>query len=82
MLGLVSLCLFTIATAGFILSLLKYPRASQLQVWGIRLSYGMGFFGVLAMRIHQGFFGQLSLLIISSLVVSFLAFELSSRRLD
>ena len=81
MLGLVSLFFFTMATAGFVLSLAKYPQGSQVRVWGIRLSYAMGFLGVVTMRLYQGFFSQLSLLIVSSVAVSFLAFELSSRRL-
>lgn len=82
MLGLVSLVFFTMATGGFILFMAKYPHGSEIRVWGIRLSYVLGFVGVFSMRLYRGSFSELSLLIISTLVVSFVAFELSSKYLD
>ena len=82
MLDLVSLFFFTMATGGFILFMVKYPHGSEIRLWGIRLSYVLGFVGVLAMRIYSGSFSELSLLIVSSLVVSLVAFELSTKYLD
>ena len=82
MLGLVSLFFFTIATGGFILFMAKYPYGSDVRQWGIRVSCVLGFVGVLAMRLYRGSFSEPSLLIVSTLVVSLLAFELSTRYLD
>ena len=82
MLGLVSLFFFTMATGGFIFFMAKYPQGSEVRLWGIRLSYLLGFVGVLAMRLYRGSFSEPSLVIISTLVVSLVAFELSARYLD
>ena len=51
-------------------------------MWGIRLSYALGFFGVLAWRFYRGSFSELSLLTVSALLVSLVAFELSTKYLD
>ena len=80
--ALASLLLFTMASAGFIIFLIKYPRGSEVRLWGIRACHGLGFLGVASMRLARGNFSELSLLIISSLVVSVVAFELSSKYLD
>ncbi len=82
MLGLVSLFFFTMATGGFVLFMVKYPHGSDIRTWGIRLSYALGFFGVLAWRVHQGAFSEISLLTVSALLVSLVAFELSTKYLD
>ncbi len=82
MLGLVSLFFFTMATGGFLLFMVKYPHGSEIRMWGIRLSYALGFFGVMAWRIHRGSFSELSLLTVSALLVSLVAFELSTKYLD
>ena len=74
--------LFTMASAGFIIFLVKHPRGSDGRLWGIRACHGLGFLGVAAMRLARGDFTERSLLIISSLVVSVVAFELSSRYFD
>ncbi|MDA2930789.1 hypothetical protein MYX84_12740, partial [Acidobacteria bacterium AH-259-O06] len=68
MFGLVSLFFFTMASAGFILFMAKYPRGSEVRMWGIRVCHLLGFVGVLMMRIYRGSFTELSLLIISSLL--------------
>ncbi|MFQ5930268.1 MAG: hypothetical protein ACE5MK_11260 [Acidobacteriota bacterium] len=60
----------------------KYPRGSEVRMWGIRVCHVLGFGGVLMMRIYRGSFTELSLLIISSLVVSLVAFEFSTKYLD
>ncbi len=77
-----SLLLFTMASAGFIIFLVKYPRGSAARLWGIRACHGLGFLGVAAMRLAHGTFTERSLLIISSLVVSAIAVELASKYLD
>lgn len=82
MMGLISLFFFTMASAGFILFMAKYPHGSEVRMWGIRFCYLLGFLGVLATRLYWGHFSEISLLIVASLVVSLLAFELSSRYLD
>lgn len=81
MLRLASLFFFTMASAGFVLFMWKYPRSSDVRLWGIRLCHLLGFIGVLMMRLGRGHFSELSLLIISSLVVSAITFELSMRYL-
>ena len=70
------------ATGGFVLFMVKYPHGSDIRTWGIRLSYGLGFFGVLAWRVHRGAFSEISLLTVSALLVSLVAFELSTKYLD
>ena len=82
MLSLVSLFFFTMASAGFVLFMLKYSHGSEVRMWGIRLCYFLGFLGVLMMRLSRGYFSELSLLITSSLVVSVIVFELSTQYLD
>jgi hypothetical protein len=82
MLDLLALFFFTMATGGFILFMVKYPHGSEVRLWGIRLSHFLGFVGVVAMRLYRGYFSELSLLIVSALVVSLLMFELSTRSYD
>jgi len=76
-----SLLLYTSASVGFIFFMVKYPRQSNVRMWGLRLCYLLGFAGVLVMRFSRGSFSELSLLVLSSLVVSLIAFELSMRYL-
>lgn len=75
MLSLASLFFFTVASAGFILFMTKYPHGSEVRMWGIRLCHVSGFLGVLLMRLFQGFFTELSLLISSTLIVSLVVTE-------
>ncbi len=79
LLELASLFFFALASAGFILSMVKYPRGSAARLWGIRLCHLFGFAGVGLLRWARGQFSDLALLVVSSLVVSMIAFELSSR---
>lgn len=69
------------ASFGFLLFMLKYPRGSEVQMWGIRLCHILGLLGVLTLRLWRGQFTELSLLIVSSLIVSIVSFELSIRYL-
>ncbi|MCH8819350.1 MAG: hypothetical protein IIB03_03405 [Acidobacteria bacterium] len=71
MLGLVALFIFAVATGGFILCREKDPHGSELCMWGIRGSYVLGFVGVLS-----------GLLIMATLVVALMAFELFTEYLD
>ncbi len=82
LLGLSSLFFFSMASAGFILCLVRYPRTSQQWLWGIRASHLFGFVGVGLLRLARGHFTDNALLIISSLVVSLVAFEVSRRFLQ
>ena len=78
-LELIALFYFTMSSAGFILFLFKYRHGSEIRLWGIRACHTLGFLGVACLRLSAGFFTDPSLLIISSLIVSLLAFEVSSR---
>lgn len=75
--SLASLFFFTVASAGFILFMTKYSHGSEVRLWGIRLCHVSGFLGVLLMRLSNGFFTELSLLISSTLIVSLVVTEVS-----
>jgi len=79
LLRLAALFFFTMASFGFLLFMLKYPRGSDVQLWGIRLSYLLGFIGVFMLTLWRGSFTEFSAIIISSLVVSLIVFEVSTR---
>ena len=78
-LSLTALFFFTMASAGFVLVMIRYPTGSSVRVWGVRVCHGLGFLGVLLMRLSRGAFSEPSLLVVSSLVVSLVAFELTQR---
>jgi uncharacterized RDD family membrane protein YckC len=78
-LDLTALFFFTMASAGFILFTMRFPRGTEGRRWGIRTCHLFGFLGVGFHRLSHGQFTEVALLIISSLVVSFVAFEVSSR---
>ncbi|HXK58338.1 MAG TPA: hypothetical protein PLP42_00450 [Acidobacteriota bacterium] len=80
-LALGSLFFFTMASAGFVLVIIRYPFGSNLRVWGIRFCHALGFVGVILMRLSRGSFSDASLLVVSSLIVSFLSFEMSRKYL-
>ncbi len=82
MLQLFSLFFFSMASAGFILFMVRYPRGSDVRLWGIRVSYLFGFIGVVFLRLSHGHFTEAALLTISSLIVSLIAFEVASRFLE
>ena len=75
---LAALFFFSMASAGFVIFSIKYPRGSEVRLWGIRCCHLFGFTGVLFLRLSQGQLNEVTLLILSSLVVSLLAFEISS----
>lgn len=79
LLSLISLLLYSFASLGFIVFIAKYRHKSHERIWGMRLCYMLGFAGVLAMRLSRGNFSELSLLVVSSLIVSLITFELSTR---
>ena len=78
-LSLAALFFFTMASFGFVYFMLKYPRHSEMRLWGIRLCHGSGFMGVVLLRLWRGSFDEVSLLIVFSLLVSVITFELSMR---
>ncbi len=80
-LELLALFYFSMASAGFVWVLFRYGRGSQLRLWGIRACHILGFLGVACLRLNQGHFTRPELLIVSSLTVSLIAFEVSSRYL-
>jgi hypothetical protein len=78
-LALVSLFFFAAASFGFIFFMVKFPPHSEGRVWGTRISLAMGFLGVGALTIVRGGLNQISVLILVSLVVSLIGFEVSNR---
>jgi hypothetical protein len=79
---LAALFFFTLATAGFVIFLFRFPRGSDAQVWGIRVSYALGFTGLALLSLWKRNFNEVSVIIFSSLLLSLLAFELTSRYLN
>jgi len=80
-LGLAALFFFTMASAGFVIVMIRYPFGSTLRAWGIRFCHLLGFLGVILLRLSKGHFSEPSLLVISSLIVSLLSFEMSRKYL-
>ena len=74
---LASLFFFSAASFGFVLFMLKYPRGSEVRIWGIRLCHFLGFMGVVLLRLSEQRFDEISVMIFVSLVVSFIGFELA-----
>jgi hypothetical protein len=81
MLALLALFFFTAASVGFVFFMIKYPHGSEERIWGMRICYALGFSGVAVMRISKGGFSDVSLLIVSSLLISLVTFELSAKYL-
>jgi hypothetical protein len=81
-LALLSLFFFAAASFGFLYFMFKYAPRSETRLWGTRISLAMGFLGVAALVIAQGGMNQTSTLILVSLLVSLLGFELSNRFLS
>ncbi|HUG44525.1 MAG TPA: hypothetical protein VMN76_10115 [Acidobacteriota bacterium] len=79
---LAALFFFTLATVGFVIFLFRFPRGSDVQVWGIRVSYALGFTGLALLSLWKRNFNEVSVVIFSSLLLSLLAFELTSRYLN
>ena len=75
--SLAALFFFSMASFGFLYFMVRYPRSSEVRLWGIRLCHLAGFVGVLLLRLWQGAFNETSLLIVASLLVSVITFELS-----
>jgi len=78
---LASLFFFSAASFGFVLFMLKYPRGSEVRIWGIRICHMLGFLGILFLRLSEEQFTEISVLILISLIVSLLGFELAERLL-
>ena len=79
LLALLALFFFAAASFGFLFFMFKYAPQSETRLWGTRLSIAMGFLGVAALTLAQGGLNQVSMLILVSLFVSLLGFELSNR---
>ena len=78
---LASLFFFSAASFGFVLFMLKYPRGSEVRIWGIRLCHALGFLGIICLRISEHQFNEVSVMIFVSLVVSLIGFELAEQLL-
>ncbi len=76
---LTSLFFFSAASFGFVLFMLKYPRGSEIRIWGIRLCHLLGFVGIFFLLLSERQFTEISILITVSLVVSLAGFELAER---
>jgi hypothetical protein len=76
---LASLFFFSAASFGFVLFMLRYPRGSEVRIWGIRLCHLLGFLGIIFLRLSEHQFNEVSTLIFISLVVSLIGFELAEQ---
>jgi hypothetical protein len=79
--GLAAFFFFVMASAGFVVVMLRYPLGSPMRTWGIRGCHVLGFLGVLLIRLARGSFSDASLLVVSALVVSVLSFEMTRKYL-
>ncbi|HOM99783.1 MAG TPA: hypothetical protein PLM33_05960 [Acidobacteriota bacterium] len=68
---------FVAASFGFLFFRFRYSRRSPERLWGIRISHLMGFVGLLFHRLWLGEMNEVSFLILASLLVSLLGFEIS-----
>jgi hypothetical protein len=76
---LTSLFFFSAASFGFVLFMLKYPRGSEVRIWGIRLCHVLGFLGMIFLRLSEQQFNEISVMIFVSLVISLIGFELAEQ---
>jgi uncharacterized membrane protein YjjB (DUF3815 family) len=74
-----SLFCFSTASFGFVLFMLKYPRGSEVRLWGIRTCHVLGFLGVVLLSLSKDQFDEISAMIFASLVVSLVGFELAEQ---
>ena len=73
-----ALFFFGAASFGILLFVFKYPRTSEVRVWGIRLCHASGLLGVLMHWLWIGALTELSILISAALLVSIVGFEIST----
>jgi len=59
--------------------MLRYPRGSEVRIWGIRLCHLLGFLGIIFLRLSERQFNEVSTMIFVSLVISLIAFEMAER---
>jgi hypothetical protein len=76
---LASLFFFSAASFGFVLFMLRYPRGSEVRVWGIRMCHLLGFLGIIFLRLSERQFNEISTMICISLVISLIGFEMAER---
>lgn len=74
-----ALFFFAAASFGILMFIFKYPRTSEVRVWGIRLCHASGLLGVLMHWLWIGALTELSILISAALLVSIVGFEISTR---
>lgn len=73
-----ALFFFSAASFGILFFVFKYPRSSEVRLWGIRLCHTLGLLGILMHWLWIGGLTELSILISAALVVSIVGFEFSS----
>jgi hypothetical protein len=73
-----ALFLFSAASFGILFFVFKYPRTSEVRLWGIRLCHGLGLLGILMHWLWIGGLTELSILISTALIVSIVGFEFST----
>jgi hypothetical protein len=76
-----ALFFFAAASFGILLFGLRYPRSSEVRIWGIRLCHVLGLIGVLMHWLWIGAWTEFSILVVASLAVSITGFEISTHYL-
>jgi len=78
---LAALFFFSAASFGFLYFLIRYPRKSEIRLWGIRLCHGLGFLGIVAHWCWIGEANEFTLFFCSALLFSIIGFEISENYL-
>jgi hypothetical protein len=76
-----ALFFFAGASFGILLFGLRYPRTSEVRIWGIRFCHVLGLTGVLMHWLWIGAWTEFSVLIVAALAVSIAGFEISTHYL-
>ena len=73
-----ALFLFSAASFGILFFIFRYPRRSDVRLWGIRLCHLLGLLGIVMHWLWIGGLTELSVLISAALIVSIVGFEFST----
>jgi len=73
-----ALFFFAAASFGILMFVLRYPRSSEVRIWGVRLCHLSGLLGILMRYLWIGGLTELSILISAALIVSIVGFEIST----
>jgi hypothetical protein len=72
-----ALFFFSAASFGFLYFLFRYPRKSEIRLWGIRSCHVLGFLGVFFHSLWIGGPNEFTLFFCSALIFSVIGFEIS-----